>query len=119
MTIHNVFSPPRSVRSYCLDERGSAIPQEGSPTGLLCSWDLLDALSAKGDGPCQLVVMGEWVVDGIRYPEAAVDPAWMHHQGYLLGANGVGWHAPSERCEKDRHVHHQPVAVPARLRDSA
>jgi hypothetical protein len=99
---------PMSARRYCIDTDGNAIVQAGTPSGMLCSWELLE--SAASSGTPELVVIGEYVRhdDGVRFPQQAVNPAWMRSQGYVT-SRGYGWHLPSEACDKERHVHRMPL----------
>lgn len=111
-TIRNDFTPARSAKSYCIDATGTAYPQEGSPTGLLCSWELLEAAAATGTP--ELVVTGEYVQPdtGVRFPEAGVNPAWMREQGFVW-SKVRHWHEPSEKCGAETADHYQPIALPA------
>lgn len=107
MTQHNVFRPARSVREYGFDANHRPIEQKASPSGYLLPWEAIDAEAeaVSTRSRCQFVVRGEWVRDdGARFPELAVDPEWMHDQGFVHVVKG-GWHLPSEDCDKAQHKH--------------
>ena len=114
--LRNTFDPPRTLRGYGFDANHRPVVQAESPSGYVLPWEGIDAEAdaVSSRGPCQFVVIGEYVRDdGARFPELAVNPAWMRDQGYVR-TRATDWHQESAVCEKERHEH---VPAPlARLR---
>lgn len=82
MTERLKYNRARTVREYGFRD-GALIEQIGTPSGFLLPWDAIDddADAVVNRRPPMYLVVGEYVTDGIRYPELVVSDAYMKWAG--------------------------------------
>ena len=79
-----VFAHPKTPKEYGYRD-GRPILQEGSPSGYLLPWEVLDdeADAMVAGRPSMYCITGEAQVGDIRYPFLAVTNAYMCWAGFL------------------------------------